>query len=232
MLRTALLALLLPLAPVFAPAMDAAQAAPYGAVARLDLAAILPPVPDAAETRRELDALLVQQKSRTPEQAAACRADQEISVFRFIDVLGEGFTADALPKTAVLFARVLTSEKGPLERAKAAFARPRPPAQDPAIRPCVDLPPNAAYPSGHATAGNLMATVLAAMVPEKAAELHRRGRAFGDHRVQGGVHFPSDVDAGRLCAAAIAAELFQDTEFKADFAAARAEVRAHMGLKP
>jgi acid phosphatase (class A) len=80
-------------------------------------------------------------------------------------------------------------------------------------------------------AGNLMATLLADMLPEKAAQLSARGRLFGDHRVLAGVHFPSDVDAGRLCAAALAQALFMDPQFQAEFQAARSELRKALGFE-
>ena len=237
MRRTALLALLLALPglaslPGRLAAAEAAQAQPYSIASQVDLLRIVPPPPSEAATRQELDAMLSMQQQRGPEDEAACQADAVITVFRFADVLGDSFTPQALPKASALFERALASAKQAVDPAKDHYARPRPPLADSRIKPCVKLPGNGAYPSGHSTAGNLMATLLAAMVPEKAAELRARGRLFGDHRVLGGVHYPSDVDAGRLCAAALAQALFMDPEFQVEFKAARAELRAALGLEP
>jgi acid phosphatase (class A) len=213
-----------------APAPPAAQ--PYAAATQIDLDDILVPPPGPAETRRELDSLLAIQKKRSPEEAAACIADQVISVYRFADVLGDKFTADKLPKTNALFLRVLATVHVPMEKAQKLWGRKRPPLLEPAIQPAGTLPTTAAYPSGHATAGNLMGILLADLLPERSAELHARGVLFGDRRVLAGVHYPSDVEAGKLSAAAIAAVLYRDPQFKTDFAAAGTELRAALGLKP
>jgi acid phosphatase (class A) len=214
------------------PAAAAPMAQPYAAAHQIDLDDILAPPPGPAETRKELDTLLAIQKKRTPEQAAACIADQVISVYRFADVLGDKFNAGNLPKTDALFQRVLATFHVPMEKAQKLWGRKRPPLLEPAIKPAGTLPTTAAYPSGHATAGNLMGIILSDMLPERSAELHARGVLFGDRRVLAGVHYPSDVEAGKLSAAAIAAVLYHDPEFKADFAAASAELRAALGLKP
>ena len=66
-------------------------------------------------------------------------------------------------------------------------------------------------------------------VPEKSAEIHRRGREAGENRVILGVHFPSDVAEGRLSAAAAIAVMTQNPAFTADLADARKELRAALG---
>jgi acid phosphatase (class A) len=212
------------------PAMMA-PAQPYQAAARIDLDDILAPPPGAQETRKELDTLLEIQKVRTPEQAAECIADQVISVFRFADVLGDKFRAENLPKTNALFLRVLATVHVPLDKAQKLWGRKRPPLLDPAIMPAGTLPTTAAYPSGHATSGNLMGILLADLLPERSAELHARGVLFGYRRILAGVHYPSDVEAGKQSAAAIAQSLYQDPQFRSDFEGARTELRAALGLK-
>jgi acid phosphatase (class A) len=235
MLRQYSLFLFLVALPGLAPAdampaaMPAAQ--PYAIAGQVDLTKILAPPPGADETRQELAALLQIQKARTGAEASACIADQVISVYRFADVLGDKFTAENLPRTNTLFLRTLATMHVPMEKAQKYWTRKRPPAVDPDIVPVGMVPATASYPSGHATAGNLMGILLADLVPERAAELHARGVLFGHRRVLAGVHYPSDVEAGELSAAAIAQSLSQDPEFQADFAAARAELRAVLGLE-
>jgi hypothetical protein len=67
-------------------------------------------------------------------------------------------------------------------------------------------------------------------MPEKATALFARRREFGDDRVILGVHFPSDVEAGRLAATALAAALMQDPAFMKDFAEAKSQLRRARGL--
>ncbi|QGY01346.1 phosphatase PAP2 family protein [Methylobacterium mesophilicum SR1.6/6] len=82
------------------------------------------------------------------------------------------------------------------------------------------------YPSGHATQGWAYALILAALVPEKATPILVRGRAYGESRVVCGVHWLSDVVAGRLTGTAVFAALMGDPTFRADLEKARAELRA------
>ena len=68
------------------------------------------------------------------------------------------------------------------------------------------------------------------MAPEKAAALFAHGREIGFNRLVLGVHDPTDVEAGRLLATAIATSLFQNPKFLKDFAEAKAELRQTLGL--
>ncbi|MCJ2019760.1 phosphatase PAP2 family protein [Methylobacterium sp. E-065] len=84
------------------------------------------------------------------------------------------------------------------------------------------------YPSGHATQGWAYALILAALVPEKATAILVRGRAYGESRVVCGVHWLSDVVAGRLTGTSVFAALMGDPTFRGDMEKARAELRAAM----
>ncbi|HEX7416538.1 MAG TPA: hypothetical protein VF315_00670 [Steroidobacteraceae bacterium] len=48
----------------------------------------------------------------------------------------------------------------------------------------------------------------------------------------GGVHYGSDVQAGRIAGSVLAALLFDSPAFQRDAAAARAELRQALGLPP
>jgi acid phosphatase (class A) len=117
-----------------------------------------------------------------------------------------------------------------VSHAKGVYKRARPYALDPRIHPALGRPRDDSYPSGHAAAGYFFAIVLADMVPEKAAELYERGEAFARNRVIGGVHYPSDVETGKMSAALIAEALFASPDFQKDLSAARVELRAALGL--
>jgi acid phosphatase (class A) len=80
------------------------------------------------------------------------------------------------------------------------------------------------YPSGHSAIGFGMAMVLADLVPDRAGELIARGRAFGESRRICNVHWQSDIEEGRVVAAAVFARLNADPAFTADVAAVRAEL--------
>jgi acid phosphatase (class A) len=78
----------------------------------------------------------------------------------------------------------------------------------------------------------MTAILLANMVPEKREALFARGWEYGRNRVVGGVHYPSDVEAGRIEATVLVSAMMQNPAFKTDFAASRAELRQVIGLTP
>jgi acid phosphatase (class A) len=86
------------------------------------------------------------------------------------------------------------------------------------------------YPSGHAAVGAITAILLAEMVPERRSELFARGWEYGAARVTGGVHFPTDVESGRLLATSLVTLMLNNERFRSDLQAVRAELRAALGL--
>jgi len=218
---------------VFLATFAAAVKGNYLAQGQLDLVRVLAPAPapDSATTKADLAELLVLQKERTPAQEEAAEADVKRSPFRFAGVLGPKFTQDSLPLTDALFKAAAKDASLAVGQVKNHWNRPRPFALSDEIKPSLHKPASPSYPSGHATYGHLAAIILAAMVPEKAGELFHRGEVFARQRVIGGVHYPSDVEAGRIAAAVIASALFQNEEFKADFEKAKKEVRTALGLE-
>lgn len=89
-----------------------------------------------------------------------------------------------------------------------------------------ELRTDGSYPSGHSAAGWGWALVLTEIAPDRADAILARGRDFGESRVVCDAHWQSDVDAGRVIAAATIARLHADAAFQADLAAAKAEVAA------
>ena len=84
---------------------------------------------------------------------------------------------------------------------------------------------NGSYPSGHSAIGYGDALVLAAVFPDRAAAIVKRGIDHGDSRRVCNVHWLSDVEAGRTVAAATFARLQADPAFRADLARAQAEAK-------
>jgi hypothetical protein len=79
-----------------------------------------------------------------------------------------------------------------------------------------------------------LALILTELAPDRADALLARGRSFGESRLICNAHWQSDVLEGRAVAAGTVAKLHADTTFKADLAAAEAEVAAlrRSGLAP
>ena len=211
----------------------AEDAKPFITAKELDLTKFLapPPANDSAQTKTELAEILTIQVTRTPEMVARAQADAEENVWRFADVLGPKFTKEALPKTEAFFARVAETEGAVVDPAKDVWKRPRPHLYSNLVKPVVPLSKSGSYPSGHATVGTLMAIVLSNMVPEKRGELMARGWEYANNRVIGGIHYRSDIEAGRIAGSLIAEAIWSQADFAAEFAAAKAELRAALGLQ-
>lgn len=83
---------------------------------------------------------------------------------------------------------------------------------------------NASYPSGHSMTGWTWALILAELAPDKADDMLTIGKAVGDSRAICGVHYTSDIEAGRTLGSAMVAKLHGDPQFRRDMAKARQEL--------
>ncbi len=114
---------------------------------------------------------------------------------------------------------------------KEHFRRLRPYEIEPRLDPCIDdVRGDLSYPSGHAAFGYSMAYLLKEMVPERSMELEKRAVEFARQRMVCGVHFPSDLEAGRQAAEKLLAAMRSSAKFREEQAGARAELRAALQL--
>jgi len=221
-LSAAILALLLT-GPVLAETTFASRAG-------VDLARVLPPPPAEESEAQKLDlqAVLDAQAGRSAEQATAAQKESDLTVFQFASVLGSGFSAEKLPKTAAFFGHVYEDSIDILGAAKDKWKRPRPFVNNTEVHPAGEKPKSASYPSGNSLLGYVYAIILADILPEKHDEIFAKGVQIGDARVVAGVHYPTDVAAGRLAAVEIANALARSPAFQAEFEAAKTELRAFL----
>ncbi len=221
-----------PVSQVAATPIAAHRATSWFDPQSLQLAALLPAVPDAAATRGELDEMLRHQAQRSADDCNKAAQDVAKDLSRFTAVLATDLSDKdpRLQATARLLGEMRNLQESVTSRLKDQTNRPRPYQREAAIVPCIQRPTSFAYPSGHAAFGMAAALLLADMVPERRAELLARGREYGMQRVIGGVHFPSDVAAGRTSGILIAAFLLASPSYRQDAALARTGLRAALGL--
>lgn len=88
---------------------------------------------------------------------------------------------------------------------KDLVGRLRPPLADQTVSALIALPPDASFPSGHATTAFAAAGVVAALHPRLGPPVVALAALVAVSRVYLGVHYPADVVAGAVLGLAIAA---------------------------
>lgn len=174
-----------------------------------------PPADDSAEHQEELNLLIKLQQERTPAEIARCTAEERsMSIFVFADVVGPNFTPERCPKTAAFFKSVLQADMAYFNKAaKAHWSRPRP-ETDSRIHPLFHEK-DGSYPSGHSIRATLFGEVLASLLPQYHDAIIIRSQQIGWDREIAGVHFPSDIFAGRILGKALANALMANPEVHA-----------------
>ena len=191
-----------------------------------------PPARDSAQTRAELGELLALQAARTPADVTAAQADRKTRISRFADALG--LAPEKVDEMVALpaFADLVEDEIRPYIRAaKDRFRRLRPYEIEYRIEPCIDdVRGDLSYPSGHAAYGYAMAWMLIDMVPERQQQIRDRADRFARQRMVCGVHFGSDIEAGRRGAEWLMQRMQRSPNYRRESEAARRELRAALGL--
>ena len=75
-----------------------------------------------------------------------------------------------------------------------------------------------------------MGIVLSNMVPEKKPAIMARAWEYGHNRIVGGIHYQTDIEAGRIAGTVIAQTIMTHDDYKTEFEAAKAELRQVLGL--
>lgn len=219
------------------PAVPAA--APYLAAAQEPDASVIlavPPAANSAAKQRDIAAFHITRGLQDSDRWALATRDADL---RPEALAGDfscaaGLRLDTAPTLVRLLGRLEADAEAVTRPAKRHFAVPRPEVGNDAPI-CVARDPgldrNFAYPSGHTTIGWASALVLTELLPDRATAILQRGRIFGESRVVCGVHWLSDVEAGRTSGAALMAVLQTSPAFQADLTQARQEI-ARLRLAP
>lgn len=202
----------------------------------VDSLALLPPPPRAGSSAQKADddAYLAALAAKDSPRWALAAGDAELrfpqAADAFACALGMTVRVETPPHLTMLLRRSLADAGLATYAAKDKHQRPRPfmvhngamctPAQDAALRK------DGAYPSGHAALGWAWGLVLTEVAPDRTNALAQRARDFAQSRVACGVHWQSDVDAGRDVAAVVVAQLHSDATFRTQLALAQQEYRA------
>lgn len=206
----------------------------YLGAASVDYRALLPAPPAIGSATDNLDtsAMMWLQANTTPDRWKMASKDADYVYPQFASAFGAPIDRTHAPRLIHMLNRVERDVATSAFAAKREFPRARPFQRFQLARVCgfnIAPPPDAnpgersSYPSGHSAYGWAAALVLAQVAPEREAQVLARGDDYELSRVICGMHFPSDVEAGRVLATAIVTRLLANSEFQRDLTAARTE---------
>jgi acid phosphatase (class A) len=167
-------------------------------LSKADIRRIIGPFPKpGSELEKQDDEVLLQyQAQRTDEE---CKEAASQDVFDYRKIFGKPYgplTEREISQVQKDLLWAMGEGALTIYVAKNLYKRPRPYDRNPEIVPCIPLEASFAYPSGHATTARLLGKILSRKFPAKKYAIMETADEAGLHRVLGGVHHPSDVEAG------------------------------------
>ena len=162
----------------------------------------LPPPPDDAATRIELERLRGMIASRDPAvRDRIAWWDSIAPAYRWNQIaleesLKAGLNANLASRRLALLHITLADAMIATWDSKYAHSRSRPIGIDRTLPTVVSTPATPSYPDEHAVAAAAAAAVLSEVFPQRAEEFLRLSDEAGRMRLLAGVAFPSDVEAG------------------------------------
>jgi acid phosphatase (class A) len=193
-----------------------------------------PPAPGTAAMTADLDAHRDARALRGTPRWTLAAQDADLSfpnaAGTFSCAAGAAISESQTPYLYQLLRRSLADGGLATYAAKNRYRRVRPFAElkEESCTPQEEarLATDGSYPSGHAAIGWTWALLLAELAPDRDDAILARGYAFGQSRLVCGVHWQSDVAAGRVVAAGVVARLHAEAAFRADLEIAGAELAA------
>lgn len=186
------------------------------------------PKPGSQVDRDDLAGVLQAQAVRTPAQAGQVLAEEHFSPLLFQPVLGSDFSPKGEPEIYGLIEDVAKQAGKVSGTAKDKWQRPRPFRAHPEVHPVYEAG-GMSYPSGHSTGAYTLAVVLGAIFPDKKDALLQQAAEIAGNRVIGGVHYPSDIAAGKQLGYATAQLILANPDFQKRLAAAKAQMPGMTG---
>jgi membrane-associated phospholipid phosphatase len=156
--------------------------------------------PDAVKSKAELQ--FIKQKLNNPDEkklAAIKYWDAGAPAYRWnqivIELLAQKFDVQLrMPASwmniAIYDATILAWKE------KLKYKRKRPNVLDPSLKTAINAPKTYSYPCEHSVTAAAAATVLAYFFPAKADSIIQMAHAASQSRLDAGIQFPSDVEAG------------------------------------
>lgn len=173
------------------------------------------PVPGGDVDRADLKTLHEWQARRTPEQCVRGRSEAA-ATFDALFAAVSPFSKAAISEAGAILERVHSDSDAAVAAIKRHNKRQRPFRRDLTLEPCLGRIGGFAYPSGHATVSRVYGRLLSDLDPRRRDEFMSRADEAALDRVIGGVHHPSDIEAGKRLGDEVYADLLASPAFRND----------------
>jgi acid phosphatase (class A) len=203
----------------------------YVAAERVLAVVPAPPEPGSPADKADFEALFDWQARRSEADCAGARAQAKADYDKFFGDISP-FPAPLPPEVSSILFKVYYDGGMAVGAAKERFGRQRPFKRDKALKPCLGKVGGLSYPSGHATVSRLFALLLSDVAPARRGAFLARSDQAALNRVIGGVHHPSDIEAGKALGDAVYAELLKEARFLADLERLKALASPAEGGQP
>jgi acid phosphatase (class A) len=160
-----------------------------------------PPTIGSVEEQDDYLALIQIQDTRTEANCAEAAAEEKITLRNLYGGEKGPLSDEEVYSNTFLFYKYFAMAGLKTKSAKDHFSRKRPFIRFLDLVPCIKKPnPNTSYPSGHTSIARVLAYALSKKYPERKLQFFKRANEISKNRMIGGVHFPSDVVAGKKLA--------------------------------
>lgn len=174
-----------------------------------------PPAPGSLEQQADIAVILSWQNKRTADDCAKSSRTAAETYDAFWGA--KRLFPEPLPaRVKEFFERLASDLEEAVTNMKNRYQRPRPYMAYSEAQPCIKKSKGFSYPSGHAAFSRVFANVLTDIVPARREEFFAKADEIAGDRVIGGVHFPTDIAAGKVFADLYHAELLKSDEYRKD----------------
>ncbi|MCX5786534.1 MAG: phosphatase PAP2 family protein [Elusimicrobia bacterium] len=172
------------------------------------------PAPGSEIDKADMVALHEWQVTRTPEQCAKAALEAYAGFSEFFGDITP-FVKPMPAEADAFFVQVHSDTDAAVGVLKKRNGRERPFLRDASLDPCLGRIGGLSYPSGHATISRVYALILSELAPERRAQFLSRADEMALDRVIGGVHYTSDIEAGKKFGDILYADLMRNPAFRA-----------------
>lgn len=181
--------------------------------------------PSAKLQKKEIAGIIATQKKLSDTEKKIIMAEDHIQPAMIVTpILGEQYNEKSNPALFTLLKHAASDAWRLADAEQEYWKRDRPWVTDKRVQLLVGKITRPSHPSGHTVTNHVWAYILSDLFPAKREALFARAYQIGMHRVEAGVHYPSDVEAGKHYAALLWAKMETSDEFQRELAAVKAEL--------